>query len=63
MILGWQENLPSDDMPPSWMWPFDDPLERWFDDLKAKREMGLPDTDSDGEETMMSNELASRYRE
>lgn len=37
-ILDWFENLPSDEQPPTWMWPFPDELKEWFDEVKIARE-------------------------
>ena len=37
-ILGWYENLPEEEMPERWMWPFPEELEEWFDEVKAARD-------------------------
>lgn len=37
-IISWQENLPSDECPPSWMWHLDWEIEDWFKQLKTKRD-------------------------
>lgn len=37
-IISWQENLPSDECPPAWMWHLDWELETWFDKIKKDRE-------------------------
>lgn len=29
-ILGWHENRMPKDIPPSWMWPYGEELDRWF---------------------------------
>lgn len=62
-VLDWQENLPSDEVPPSWMWPFEDELEIWFDQVEEKREDKYG-RKSGGDETvpLMSNELAKGRR-
>lgn len=60
-ILDWHENLVTDEIPPEWMWPFDDPLNEWFDDIKRDRAMansGTQTVDDRTEVPMMSNELA-----
>lgn len=58
-VLHWQENLSTDEMPPEWMWPFNDALDEWFDEVDARRRdrVGGRDTYEDAPD-MMSNELA-----
>jgi hypothetical protein len=36
-ILSWQENLPSDEMPPRWMWPLDWEIDQHFKVVDARR--------------------------
>ena len=65
MVLGWQENLPQDEMPPGWMWPFEDELEAWFQDVTAARKNGWDAPgrkDEDEERPMAQNELARHLR-
>lgn len=57
-ILTWYENMPEDDIPPEWMWAFDDLLNEWFDDLKASRGTSNS-TPEHTEVPMMENELAA----
>jgi hypothetical protein len=57
-IIGWQRNLPSDDMPPRWMWPFVDHLNDWFEVLAIKRDEESGKDAPDDDHTMMSNSLA-----
>ena len=56
------ENLTKDEMPPDWMWPFDDELEQWFADVEEARNQkyGGGSASSDGESSgpMMKNEYA-----
>jgi len=61
-VLSWQENLSQDEMPPEWMWPFDEELEGWFDDVAAKRKerFGIDDDDAGG--AMTENALADEWR-
>lgn len=33
----WFENLSSEDMPPTWMWPYDDELSTWFEGVEERR--------------------------
>jgi len=37
-ILSWQENLPSDEMPPYWMWSLDWEIEKHFKIVQTRRE-------------------------
>lgn len=37
-VINWQENMVRKEMPPSWMWPFPDELEIWFEDIETARE-------------------------
>lgn len=55
-ILDWYENMISTDIPPEWMWSFDEPLNEWFDDLKAANSSTTPEHT---EVPMMENELAA----
>lgn len=59
-ICGWQENLTEDEMPPDWMWSFEDLLEPWFEEVDEKRKarFGGNDRDTDTTVPMMENELA-----
>jgi hypothetical protein len=36
-ILYWQENLDEDEMPPQWMFPYDEPLNAHFEKLSEAR--------------------------
>lgn len=58
-ICDWQENLTREEMPPVWMWPFEDELKAWFDRVEADRKDRYGGGGSrDTEAPMMSNELA-----
>jgi len=48
-ILSWQENLPSDEMPPRWMWHLDWELEAHFTKIKNERDrkFAQPSSSSD----------------
>lgn len=61
-VLDWHENLSSDDIPPEWMWPFDDLLEEWFEDVKASHKAGSSEVDNRTVVPMMSNDLAKDRR-
>lgn len=58
LILSWQENLLTEDMPPEWMWPISEALNDHFDAVKKRHEekYGTGDKDDD-EGDMQQNEL------
>lgn len=61
-VLNWQEHLDSKEMPPEWMWPLNDEISDWLEEVgRAKREKyGVADDDDNDKDsgTMMSNEFA-----
>jgi hypothetical protein len=57
-VNGWQENLGSDEIPPEWMWPFEDRLTEWFEHVEAVREEKYGGGDGTESVPMMSNQLA-----
>lgn len=59
-VLTWQENLTNEEMPPQWMWPFDEELEVWFEevDRQRKNRFGSSDDDDEPMGAMMQNEYA-----
>ncbi len=66
-MLDWYENLQKDEIPPEWMWPFDDELEVHFDqveeDRKNRTSSGSQTANDSGDGgRMMSNELARGKR-
>lgn len=42
MVIGWYENpnMPSDSIPPRWMWHLDHELVSWFDRLSSSSNRG-----------------------
>lgn len=56
-VLGWQENLLSEEMPPEWMWPLTDELEEWFEEVSARRRDGTSRDDLEDAPDMMQNTL------
>lgn len=64
-ILDWHENLPAEDIPPSWMWPVSHEIEYWFEEIERKRE-DEKNAARTGDEMpkvgMMSNALADEIR-
>lgn len=64
-VLDWLDNLPRAETPPEWMWPFDDELQIWFDEVEEERNRKFGrqgNDDSDEVVPMMSNELAKDVR-
>lgn len=61
-ILDWQENLPEDEMPPHWMWPYEELLNEWFDEVKAKRDEKYGNHGGDTVAPMEQNALAKGKR-
>lgn len=57
MIIGWQENIVQEEIPPRWMWPFDAELEAWFDRVDQERRERSGDSSDASGESMMQNEL------
>ena len=60
-IVSWQDNLMEGEMPPEWMWLFEEKLSSWFEDVKSKRN-GESGSDSGGGESMIGNEFAQRFK-
>lgn len=59
LICSWRENLPSDEMPPRWMWHLDWELEKWFKEVSKKRDekYGTQDSSDDSDNVFEENEL------
>lgn len=58
-VCDWQENLPTDELPPRWMWPFEEELADWFEQIKEAREIQRGGgANGDTSVPMMSNEMA-----
>ena len=49
------------DIPPEWMWPYDEALNEWFEDVKASHD-NPEDRDDREVVPMMTNELAEGRR-
>lgn len=61
-VCDWMENLDGDEMPPAWMWPFEEELADWFEAVKQARDEKYGNS-SDGTNAgssvpMMANEMA-----
>ena len=63
-IISLLENLREEEMPPDWMWPFDERMESWLARVKADRTSGAQSGSSspDEEVPMMENEYAQRFK-
>lgn len=56
-ILTWHENLPEEEMPPEWMWPFPDELEEHFAEVKWARKQKYNGSGGDDDDWgMVENE-------
>ena len=66
-ILSWQENLPSDEMPPRWMWNLDWELDIHFKKISQERrsKYGLDDSSSEEEPEAVweDNVYAARFKD
>lgn len=64
-MLDWQENLGKDEMPPEWMWPLDDEIIQWMDNVIEDRKAKSGGDYDDGDKPsgpMMKNEYAQGRR-
>lgn len=62
-VCGWLENLTDKDTPPRWMWTVPHEYQRWFENIKAKREAeadGRSNPDDDEED--VDEELERKLR-
>lgn len=58
-IIDWHENFSEDELPPVWMWAFDEELDAWFEQVKADRDAKLTGPRDDAEEVpLLHNEYA-----
>lgn len=64
-MLQWQENLRDEEMPPQWMWPFDEELADHFEEVFKDRKSGGSGSRSRGlgrDDDEVQNGLASELR-
>lgn len=62
-VLQWQENLSSEEMPPEWMWAFNDDIKEWLEDVTRARKDGQDFVRDDRTQVPMTeNEHASRFK-
>lgn len=61
-VLDWHENLTKEEVPPEWMWPFEDELDVWFEQVEENRKAkyGVDSGSSSSSQTvpMSKNEFA-----
>lgn len=67
MIIGWQENLPTEDVPPVHIWMFDDLISEWFDEVDSRKSNDGVNPDSltrewDEDDSLEDSSLAADYR-
>lgn len=58
-VLTWRENLPDDEMPPSWMWHLESELDSWFANVEEKRKN--KNDGGDDEDTGSSGGIQNEY--
>lgn len=71
-IIGWHENLSTDEVPPEYLWEDSEGLELWWADVKARREDNMPmpnrgssrsdDDDEHPDSGMAENDLARAFK-
>lgn len=61
-IVNWYENLPSEEVPPEWMWPLDWELDDWFLEIKTLKDNNSADPLNREIVEMEENEYAARMR-
>lgn len=61
-ILAWFENRREKDIPPEWMWPFPDEIDRWFDDVDRKDKPERESPDSGWEDNELAAELVKKLK-
>lgn len=59
-VCQWRENTLEDEMPPQWMWPFSEEVERHFANVDEARKARA--TGEESESDMEENELAKGWK-
>ena len=54
-IISWLDNLPKKEMPPQWMWPFDEKIIEWFNAVNSDRNGGIS---TDESKNLVQNDFA-----
>jgi hypothetical protein len=67
-ILSWYKNLVPEEIPPRWMWSFDERLVSWFEEVKRQRDSKFNGNspsvaDRGNESTWGQNEFARGLRD
>jgi hypothetical protein len=57
-ILSWHENRPKDKIPPRWMWPHDNEVDKFF----KRVDESDGNTEVEDERAFSDNEYADRFR-
>ena len=57
-VMSWMENLPSKEIPPEWMWPFENRLKEWFEAVQNTRGNGGGSSSDSSGDGMIQNEYA-----
>ncbi len=61
-ILQWQENLSKDEMPPEWMWPFNEEISEWIEEVVRARKEGVDFVRDDRTQVpLVENEHSNRF--
>jgi hypothetical protein len=63
-ILTWRENLPDEEMPPTWMWHIESELDSWFKNVEVQRKNKSGGDDQDtGSSGGIQNEYTKGMRD
>lgn len=57
LIISWQENLPSEEIPKYWMWHLDWEIEEWFKKVKIERDIKYGTQTAEVDDSSVRNEL------
>jgi len=57
LIISWQENLPSEEIPKYWMWHLDWEIEEWFKKVKIERDIKYGTNTAGVDDDSVRNEL------
>lgn len=57
LIISWQENLPSEEIPKYWMWHLDWEIEEWFKKVKIERDIKYGTNTAEVDDDSVRNEL------
>jgi hypothetical protein len=57
-VVSWQRNLPNDEMPERWMWPFPELINPWFEKVQEMREQKRGGSSGDEHPDLETNAYA-----